>query len=131
MVRGARASGASPRDSTTVPRFGMVARMAEKPKWFLRLIRYEPGLTLGQCLCDRIANNWTTIVSLLGGLGVPPTSVPCPLNVRECSVPAIRAILRKIPRSGVMRLNHQLIEILIREEVEQIVSQASRGIGFI
>jgi hypothetical protein len=29
------------------------------------------------------------------------------------------------------RLNHQLITILVREEIERIVSQAARGSGFI
>ncbi len=38
----------------------------KKPNLFFRLIRYEPGITLGQWLYDRITANWTTIISLVG-----------------------------------------------------------------
>src|SRR5688572_27133899 len=40
--------------------------MADKPNLFFRIIRYEPGVSLGQWTYDRIIGNWQTIVALVG-----------------------------------------------------------------
>jgi hypothetical protein len=37
------------------------------PNWLRVLLRWEPGISLAQWAYDRIANNWTRIVSLGGG----------------------------------------------------------------
>jgi hypothetical protein len=43
--------------------------MAEKQNWFFRLIRYEPGISLGQWAYDRIASNWDRLVAIFVGVG--------------------------------------------------------------
>ena len=36
----------------------------------LRLLKIEPGVTLGQWLYDRITNNWAWLVALFAGSGM-------------------------------------------------------------
>lgn len=43
--------------------------MAERKNWFLRVVRWEPGISLGQWIYDRIANNWDRLVALFVGAG--------------------------------------------------------------
>lgn len=44
--------------------------MAKRKSWLERVARIEPGITVGQWLYDRVANNWQWILPLLGGSGM-------------------------------------------------------------
>ena len=41
----------------------------QERNWALRLLRIEPGISLGQWAYDRIANNWERLVALFVGAG--------------------------------------------------------------
>lgn len=41
--------------------------MAEKRKFFQRLLHIEPGIALGQWIYDRITNNWALLLAATGG----------------------------------------------------------------